>query len=56
MSVAPMMVQRNKQEVMMMQQPAQSAPSKTIPQDVLDRLESEWKQMQESPARQPAQR
>jgi hypothetical protein len=41
---------------MTMQQPAQAAPSKSIPQHVLDRLESEWKQIQESPSRQPNQR
>jgi hypothetical protein len=40
----------------MMQQQAQPAPSKPIPQDVLDRLESEWKQIKESPSRQPNQR
>lgn len=51
-----MMVQRNKKEIMMMQQPAQAAPSNPIPQDVLDRMESEWKQMQENKSRQPNQR
>lgn len=53
---ATMMVQRKKQEIMTMQQPAQAAPSKSIPQHVVERLESEWKQMQENSARQPAQR
>jgi hypothetical protein len=38
----------NKQEIMMMQQPAPAAPSKPIPQHVLERMESEWKQMRES--------
>jgi hypothetical protein len=33
---------------MMMQQPAQAVPSNPIPQHVLERLESEWKQMRES--------
>ncbi|MBB4348172.1 hypothetical protein [Aliirhizobium cellulosilyticum] len=41
---------------MMMPQPAQAAPSKPIPQEVLDRMESEWKQMQENNSRQPNQR
>lgn len=40
----------------MMPQPAQAAPSKPIPQDVLDRMESEWKQMQENSSRRPSQR
>ncbi len=40
----------------MMQQSAQAAPSKPIPQDVLDRMESEWKQVQENNTRQPNQR
>lgn len=37
----------------MMQQPVQAAPSKPIPQHVLDRLESEWKQIRESAPKQP---
>jgi archaellum component FlaD/FlaE len=45
-----------KQEIMTMQQPMQSLPSKQIPQDVLDRLESEWKQIRESAPPLPAQR
>lgn len=47
---------QQKKEIMMMPQPAQAAPSKPIPQDVLDRMESEWKQMQENNSRQPNQR
>ena len=38
----------------MMQQSAQAAPSKPIPQDVLDRMESEWKQMRDSAPAVPA--
>ncbi len=53
---ASMMVRRNKQEIMTMQQPAQAAPSKPIPQHVAERLESEWKQMQDNNSRQPNQR
>jgi hypothetical protein len=45
-----------KQEIMMMQQPVQATPSKPIPQHILDRLESEWKEIRELPAKQPAQR
>jgi hypothetical protein len=37
-----------KQEITTMQQPVQATPSKPIPQHVLDRLESEWKQIRES--------
>lgn len=40
----------------MMQQSAPAAPSKPIPQDVLDRMESEWKQMQQPSSRQPNER
>ncbi|AYD00221.1 hypothetical protein NCHU2750_08270 [Neorhizobium sp. NCHU2750] len=40
----------------MMQQTSPAAPSKPIPQDVLDRMESEWKQMQDNTTRQPNQR
>ena len=40
----------------MIQQPAQAAPSNPIPQHVLDRLESEWKQIRETTPRQPSQR
>jgi hypothetical protein len=40
----------------MMQQPAPAAPSKPIPQHVVERLESEWKQMQDNNSRQPNQR
>lgn len=40
----------------MMQQPVQAAPSKPIPQHVLDRLESEWKQIRDSASKQPNQR
>jgi hypothetical protein len=53
---APMTVQRNSQEIMKMQQPAQAAPSKSIPQHVLDRMESEWKEIRENSSRQPNQR
>ncbi len=38
----------------MMQQPVQAAPSKQIPQHVLDRIESEWKQMRDSAPAKPA--
>lgn len=38
----------------MMQQPVQAAPSKQIPQHVLDRMESEWKQMRENAPSKPA--
>jgi hypothetical protein len=37
-----------KQEIMMMQQPVQAVPSKSIPQHVVERLESEWKQIRDS--------
>jgi hypothetical protein len=39
---------------MMIQQPVQAAPSKSIPQHVVERLESEWKQIRESAPPQPA--
>jgi hypothetical protein len=42
------------QEIMMMQQPAPAAPSKPIPQHVVERIESEWKQMRESAQPKPA--
>ncbi|WP_158693380.1 hypothetical protein [Neorhizobium alkalisoli] len=35
-------------EIMMMQQPVQAVPSKQIPQHVVERMESEWKQIRES--------
>ncbi len=54
--VGPAMQAGDQQEIMMMQQPAQADPSKPIPQHVVDRMESEWKQIRENPARQPAQR
>ena len=38
----------------MIQQPAPATPSKPIPQHVVERMESEWKQMRENPAPQPA--
>lgn len=38
----------------MMQQPAPAAPSKPIPQHVLERMESEWKQIRESAQPKPA--
>jgi hypothetical protein len=41
---------------MMMQQPVQVTPSKPIPQHILDRLESEWKQIRESAPKQPNER
>ncbi|CDN47054.1 Hypothetical protein RG1141_CH08470 [Neorhizobium galegae bv. officinalis bv. officinalis str. HAMBI 1141] len=37
----------------MMQQPAPAAPSKPIPQHVVERIESEWKQMRESAQPKP---
>ncbi len=40
----------------MMQQPVQATPSKPIPQHVLDRLESEWKQIRESAPKLPNER
>lgn len=40
----------------MMQQPVQVSPSKSIPQHVAERLESEWKQIRDTAARQPNQR
>ena len=41
----------------MMQKPVQAgSTANSIPQHVLDRLESEWKQIRESSARQPNQR
>jgi hypothetical protein len=47
---------QQEKEIMMMQQSAPAAPSKPIPQDVLDRMESEWKQMQQPSSRQPNER
>ncbi|MFB9951356.1 hypothetical protein ACFFP0_21115 [Rhizobium puerariae] len=44
---------RMNKEIMMMQQPVQAAPSKSIPQHVVERIESEWKQMRENAAPQP---
>jgi len=41
-------------EIMMMQKQAQAAPSKPIPQHVVERIESEWKQMRESAPPKPA--
>ncbi|MDR6815276.1 hypothetical protein J2X76_000430 [Neorhizobium sp. 2083] len=41
-------------EITMMQQPAPAAPSKPIPQHVLERMESEWKQIRESAEPKPA--
>lgn len=38
----------------MMQQPVQAAPSNPIPQHVVERLESEWKQIRESAPAKPA--
>jgi hypothetical protein len=35
-------------EIMMMPQPVQAVPSKQIPQHVVERMESEWKQIRES--------
>ena len=40
----------------MMQQPMQAAPAKPIPQHIVERLESEWKQIRDSAAKQPGQR
>jgi len=40
-------------EIMMMPQPVQAVPSKQIPQHVVERMESEWKQIRES-ATKPA--
>lgn len=41
----------------MRQQPVQAAPSKPIPQHVVERLESEWKQIRETaPAKPDTQR
>ncbi len=45
-----------KQEITTMPQPVQATPSKPIPQHVLDRLESEWKQIRESVPALPVQR
>jgi len=42
------------EEIMMMQQPVQAAPSNPIPQHIVERLESEWKQMRESAPAKPA--
>lgn len=39
-----------------MQQPAKADPSKSIPQHVAERLESEWKQVRETASREPSQR
>ncbi|WP_256371648.1 hypothetical protein [Neorhizobium sp. SOG26] len=41
---------------MMMQQPLPAAPSNPIPQHIVERLESEWKQIRESAPQQPATR
>jgi hypothetical protein len=39
---------------MMMQQTAQTAAAKSVPQHVLERMESEWKQMRDSAPVVPA--
>ena len=41
-------------EIMMMQQTAQTAATKSVPQHVLERMESEWKQMRDSAPVVPA--
>lgn len=38
----------------MQQQPAQNPPSRPIPQHVLERLESEWKQIRETTQQRPS--
>lgn len=39
-----------------MQQPAKTAPSKSIPQHIAERLESEWQQVRDTASREPGQR
>ncbi|WJR67643.1 hypothetical protein QTA58_02440 [Neorhizobium sp. CSC1952] len=39
---------------MTMQKQVQTAPSKPIPQHVVERMESEWKQMRDSAPPKPA--
>ncbi|WJH39404.1 hypothetical protein N7E02_21585 [Aliirhizobium terrae] len=51
-----MMVRRNKTGDHDDAAASPGSPSKPIPQHVAERLESEWKQMQDNNSRQPNQR